>query len=274
MSKELISIFQQLLEERKNIIPLSDGQSFKGVEYDNVAFSQQHKAWAIKAGQLIASVFGKNSGLHKQYIRRAEEGLLEKSPYRATARNVDSILLGLIQSAIMQLELNIGEKVISNSGDITNLKMESDKVFIVHGHDETLKQQLEIFLSEIGIDAVVLHRKADEGMTVIEKFEKHSNVGYAFVLLSPDDLGCKLIDSNNAINMEDMEKRARQNVIFEFGYFLGKLGRKRVCCIYKEGVVLPTDASGIIYKKVSEKIEEVAFSILKDLRTCGFKINY
>ena len=63
----------------------------------------------------------------------------------------------------------------------------SKKVFVVHGHDDVAKTNLEVFLHEVGLEPVVLHRQADQGLTVIEKFEKHSEVGYAFILLTPDE---------------------------------------------------------------------------------------
>ena len=67
--------------------------------------------------------------------------------------------------------------------------------------------------------------------------------------------------------------RARQNVIFEFGYFVGKLGRKRVCCLYKKGVSLPTDILGMLYKEITEEVEEKAYAILKDLKAAGYEVD-
>ena len=150
--------------------------------------------------------------------------------------------------------------------------MQSDRVFVVHGRDQALKNSLEIFLKEIGLTPIVLHRKPDEGLTILEKFEKYSNVGYAFVLLTPDDIGYPEEKHQEKENSE-IERRARQNVIFEFGYFVGKLGRNRVCCVYREGTTLPTDVSGLLYKKVRGSIEEVGYSIIKELTRAGYKLN-
>lgn len=98
--------------------------------------------------------------------------------------------------------------------------LQSNKVFIVHGHNHEAKAELEIFLRENGLEPVVLHREADEGLTIIEKFEKHSNVGYALVLLTPDDI---VQPSNKGeVKSENVEYRARQNVIFELGFFVAK----------------------------------------------------
>ncbi|WP_393936377.1 TIR domain-containing protein [Aeromonas rivipollensis] len=148
----------------------------------------------------------------------------------------------------------------------------SKKVFVVHGHDDKAKTNLEIFLHEIGLEPVVLHRQADEGLTVIEKFEKHSDVGYAFILLTPDEVAYLKSEESKDDNDRTKEFRARPNVIFEFGYFVGKLGRSKVCCLYTGDVALPSDVSGMIYKKFTDSIEEVAYSVIKDLKASGYEI--
>ena len=148
----------------------------------------------------------------------------------------------------------------------------SKKVFVVHGHDETAKTNVEIFLREIGLEPVVLHRQADEGLTVIEKFEKHSDVGYAFILLTPDEIAYIKAEEVKLDSERRKEFRARPNVIFEFGYFVGKLGRSKVCCLYTGDVSLPSDVSGMIYKKFTNNIDEVAYSIIKDLKASGYAI--
>jgi len=146
------------------------------------------------------------------------------------------------------------------------------KVFVVHGHDHALKGDLEIFLREIGLEPVVLHRQPDEGLTVIEKFERHSDVGFAFVILTPDDIAYDKSQAEVDERQRKVEYRARQNVIFEFGYFAGKLGRANVCCIYKEGVTLPSDLSGLLYKKVTSSIEDIGYGLIQELKTAGFDL--
>lgn len=146
------------------------------------------------------------------------------------------------------------------------------KVFVVHGQNETAKTNLEIFLREIGLDPIVLHRQADEGLTIIEKFEKHSDVGYAFILLTPDEIAYLVSEEEKSDSDRKKELRARPNVIFEFGFFVGKLGRARVCCLYTGDVSLPSDVSGMIYKRYEKNVEEVAYSIIKDLKASGYRI--
>ena len=151
-------------------------------------------------------------------------------------------------------------------------QVRSKRVFVVHGRDEVAKTSLEVFLHEIGLEPVVLHRQADEGMTIIEKFEKHSDVGYAFILLTPDEVAYMAAEEDKVDGERIKEFRARPNVIFEFGYFVGKLGRSRVCCLYTGNVSLPSDVSGMIYKRYERSIEEVAYSVIKDLKASGYTV--
>lgn len=181
---------------------------------------------------------------------------------------LDSIIerLELIPVSAVATPAQISEKTDAAS------QRRSKKVFVVHGHDEVAKTNLEVFLNEIGLQPIVLHRQTDEGLTVIEKFEKHSDVGYAFILLTPDDVA--YLKADEAKNDKDRKKelRARPNVIFEFGYFVGKLGRSRVCCLYTGNVTLPSDVNGMIYKKFNASIDEVAYSIIKDLKASGYSV--
>ncbi len=181
-----------------------------------------------------------------------------------------------IDSIIERLELiplrSSSSPEITTEVNLPHAQSKTKKVFIVHGHDEVAKTSLEVFLHEIGLEPVVLHRQADEGLTVIEKFEKHSDVGYAFILLTPDEITYIKSEQIKADNDREKEFRARPNVIFEFGYFVGKLGRSRVCCLYTGGVSLPSDVGGMIYKKFTSSIEEVAYSIIKDLKASGYAI--
>jgi predicted nucleotide-binding protein len=182
-----------------------------------------------------------------------------------------------IESIMERLELFPLSKTTTSSEQmqataVTSSNARSKKIFVVHGHDETAKASLEVFLHEIGLEPIVLHRQADEGLTIIEKFEKHSDVGYAFILLTPDEIAYLRDDENKPDIERRKEARARPNVIFEFGYFVGKLGRSRVCCLYTGEVSLPSDVNGMIYKKFNTSIEEVAYGITKDLKASGYEI--
>lgn len=158
-------------------------------------------------------------------------------------------------------------------------RQSSKRAFIVHGHDHALKSDLEVLVREIGLEPIVLHRQPDEELTVIEKSERHSDVKFAFALLTPDDLAFPAaelgvvsttpLDGSQEEIEQAVERRARQNVVFEYGYFAGKLGRSNVCCTYKEGVVLPSALSGLLYKPVRSAISEIGYELIKELKAAG-----
>jgi predicted nucleotide-binding protein len=124
-------------------------------------------------------------------------------------------------------------------------------VFIVHGHDEAAKQGVARFLERIrGPQVVILEEQADRGRTIIEKFEQHAgDAGYAVVLLTGDDEGRKRGMAEGKARKPDdpdLKPRARQNVVLELGFFIGKLGRSRVAMLYEEGVERPSDIDGVL----------------------------
>lgn len=104
----------------------------------------------------------------------------------------------------------------------------SRKIFIVHGHDNDALQSVARFISRIGLEEIILSERPDGSRTIIEKFEAESgDVSFAIVLMTPDDSG-------SALASESTRLRARQNVLYELGYFAGKLGRGKVLVLRKE----------------------------------------
>lgn len=138
------------------------------------------------------------------------------------------------------------------------------RVFIVHGHDEAPRESVARFLAIIGLDPVILHEQANKGMTIPEKLAAYANVGFAVVLLTPDDEG-------KAKGAADLQFRARQNVILELGYFVGRLGRDRVCALLRGQVEIPSDYVGVVYtpfdegggwrQKLAQELEAAGYDI-------------
>jgi len=120
------------------------------------------------------------------------------------------------------------------------------RVFVVHGHDEATKEAVARFLTKLSLEPVILHEQPNQGRTIIEKFESHAEVDFAVVLLTPDDVGYA------AGEPDDSRPRARQNVIFELGYFVGRLGRSRVCALHKGSVDILSDYDGVIYVSMDD----------------------
>tara|TARA_R100000005_G_C4999475_1_gene206233 strand:+ start:1303 stop:2079 length:777 start_codon:yes stop_codon:yes gene_type:complete len=121
----------------------------------------------------------------------------------------------------------------------------NNKGFIIHGHNDSIKLDVARFIEkEVGKEATILHEMPNKGKTVIEKFESHSVVDFAIALWTSDDLG-------KVKKGEELQERARQNVIFETGYFIGKLGRDKVIILYENGVEKPSDYDGVVYIPLS-----------------------
>lgn len=140
-------------------------------------------------------------------------------------------------------------------------------VFIVHGHDEGAKQATARFIEHLGLRAIVLDEQPSAGRTIVEKFEDYAaTVGYALVLLTPDDVGALGATPN------DFKQRARQNVIFELGYFAGKLGRGRVCLLHKGEVDIPADLHGVVYI-VMDDYKGWQPKVVNELRAAGINID-
>lgn len=116
----------------------------------------------------------------------------------------------------------------------------NSQVFIVHGHDDIAKLDVASFIYSLGLQPIILHMQASSGMTIIEKIEHYSNVGFGIVLYTPCDTGAK-------VGALSVRYRARQNVVFEHGYLIGKLGRPRVCAVVKGDIETPNDISGVVY---------------------------
>lgn len=141
------------------------------------------------------------------------------------------------------------------------------KVFIVHGHDVEVKISVARMLEKVGLEAIILHEQPSEGRTIIEKIENQAtDIDFAVVLLTPDDIGKSSSDVGEAT------PRARQNVIAELGYFVGILGRDKVCVIHKEGVVIPTDFSGVVYIPYDQS-GSWQYQLAKELKQADIKID-
>ncbi len=146
----------------------------------------------------------------------------------------------------------------------------SSRVFIVHGHDAALRNELARLLEKLDLQPIILHEEPDRGQTIIEKLGREINdVGFAFVLLTPDDVGAV------ATEPTALRHRARQNVVFEHGLLVGRFSHSRVCAIRREDVEMPSDLHGIVYKTVpvGGRIDAIAFEIVKELKAAGYTID-
>ncbi|AKB67706.1 TIR domain-containing protein [Methanosarcina mazei] len=164
-----------------------------------------------------------------------------------------------------------GYKKEGSSERIIKPIIKSNQVFVVHGHDNEMKETVARVLKNIGLEPIILHEQGNLGKTIIEKFESCSeNVSFAVVLLSPDDLGYKKDKTPETAML-----RARQNVILELGYFMGKLGRKKVVALNKGGTDLevPSDILGIVYIPF-DPYNGWKLALAKEIKAAGYDIDF
>lgn len=174
-----------------------------------------------------------------------------------------SKMLNLLKTMEEDLTLDVN-KIIKK--DRTKL---SNKIFIVHGHDEEMKQAVARTVEKTGLEPIILHEQPNKGRTIIEKFEDYADVNFAIVLFSPDDIAYPKSKSP-----EDKRFRARQNVIFELGFFVGKLERKHVFILFREeeNFEIPSDYLNICYTPYDNK-GKWQYDLIKELKSCNYNVD-
>ncbi len=228
----------------------------KGSRHGTLAFEQ----WKTRTIQELKRIFGHASGRPSDFSRSLIIGHGE-----GTGTNVERAI-ALLHSWIEEIDEDWTEtdRILDTSSDDFGISRRSNKVFVVHGHDEAAKQAVARYLERLGLTPIVLHEQPNQGSTIIEKFESHADVGFAVVLLTPDDMG--------APAKEAPRPRARQNVIFELGFFIGRLGRERVCALVKGDVETPSDYDGVAYTKFDDA-GGWRMKFVQELKAAGFDVD-
>ncbi|TQV82161.1 TIR domain-containing protein [Denitrobaculum tricleocarpae] len=142
----------------------------------------------------------------------------------------------------------------------------SKRVFVVHGHDDGAKETVARYLSDLKLTPIILHEQPNKGQTIVEKFTSNSDVEYAIILFTPDDMGYP------AGKPDDARPRARQNVLLELGYFTATLGRQRVCILSKGDVEVPSDYAGVLYVKMDDA-GAWRFIVASEMKSVGLEID-
>ena len=204
------------------------------------------RMWSSYTADLLSSIFT-DSRFSNEFADRSSvirHGTLtlyevweaDRSKLRQKVARLKSIKQRLIFVPFVPMEFPLTaeskmELPVTTESQIANRSAtaESRTVFVVHGHHEESKQAVARLLEKLGFSAVILHEQSNLGQTVMEKFERHSSVAFAVVLLTDDDVGAAKADSGN------LKPRARQNVILELGYFIGTLRRENVAMLYLPG---------------------------------------
>jgi len=187
--------------------------------------------------------------------------------YYSSGRKIIDHIHALVRNLIIPFIRDYKQYINSQVQSSVEVKMpiSNKKVFIVHGHDENTLNKVARLIEQLGLEAIILHEQANRGKTIIEKIEAHSDVGFAVVLLTPDDLG-------KAYSAEELLPRARQNVILELGYFMGKIGRERVCALKMDNLEIPSDYFGVVWTNL-DSAGAWKFLLAKELKEIGYTLD-
>jgi predicted nucleotide-binding protein len=218
--------------------------------------SPEYKAWKLEVKRFLANVYGEKSLEYKTFVNKIPTA-------KIIGRNdidYSNSCAKILKEYKAELSIYVNEL---EREDVMGIKQEkTNKIFIVHGRDGETKEALARLLEKQKIEPIILSEKANRGKTLIEKIESNSDVGAAIALFTKDDKG--------ALKDDDLQPRARQNVVFETGYFMGKLGREKVVVISEEGVEMPSDLQGIVWTNKNDWRVDV----LKELRDMGYLVDF
>jgi predicted nucleotide-binding protein len=239
--------------------------------------SQGHRAaslsiWEREVKVVLAEFYDGQSRVFQEFDKiwftpgMYYEGQPESDFIRAFNSGLDQAA-GFLESRIGDLQERIQlPPSSSNAGAFPGSSPMTRKVFVVHGHDHGAKDTVARFLSKLEIEPIILHEQADQGKTLIEKFETHStDVRCAVVLLTADDI------ASAKSNPQNQEFRARQNVILELGFFVGRLGRNRTFALVEKGLTLPSDINGLVYIPLDNGGWRIR--LVKELKAAGLDVD-
>ena len=225
----------------------------------------EFKTWHTKAERFLIKKYGEESAEHKKF-RNTYFAPMVLTAYDEERKFIKSCCDGLRGcKAVFKVYLEeITEEIetIPQSNVIIR-PQNMDKIFIVHGHNGELKQSVARIIEKQGIEAIILSEQVNQGRTIIEKFESYGDVGGAICLFTSDDIGKAKQESEN-------KYRARQNVVLETGYFMGKLGRDHVVILADDGIEMPSDLSGVVYTNTSNW----QIDLLRELKSIGYTIDF
>lgn len=242
-------------------------------ENELTTMKSDFKLWSEYNFEMLKQVFNieingySKSYDHAGYSIIGQLGEVQGNPAQ-TFKNLVQYKLDNLKSLLTRAELLKSQVTTNIPTSVTKPKtiLSRSEVFIVHGHDETAKNKTARFIEKLGLKAIILHEQASGSKTVIEKIEAYSNVGFGIVLYTPCDIGAKNEENTN------LKSRARQNVVFEHGFLIGKIGRENVCALVKGEIETPNDISGVVYVKMDND-DAWHLKIARELRNSGYDID-
>lgn len=232
--------------------------------------SSEFKIWERSTSKFLSCLFGSESKEFKDTNFERICFFGDNIDYKTESYNQYKKTLYDIKTTLQSYTTDADDKIVSKKFDSKEksqqieAKKNNSKVFIVHGHDNLSKLESACFINKLGFEAIILHEQVNKGKTIIEKIESNTNVDFAIVIYTPCDISGESKDK--------LEGRARQNVVFEHGYLMAKLGRDKVIALVKGEVEIPSDICGIVYETMDEKGAWKKF-IADEMKSAGFEID-
>jgi predicted nucleotide-binding protein len=221
-----------------------------------------YDTWSMATKRFIEKIFGPESPQVQTWVyvpflqRNLAEGL----------QSLIEMLEGYIE--VLRVDAEFSDSPSVSVSRPVSPAVSGDHIFIVHGHDEGSLQRVARFLETLKQNVIVLKERPGKGRTVIEKFEDYAKeVGFVVALLTSDDRG-----GPREAKYSDQQSRARQNVVFELGYFIGRLGRSRVCALRAPDVEIPSDYSGVQYVTLDTG-SAWQLELAKEMKAAGLNVD-
>lgn len=232
-------------------------------------FISEYNKWNDYNKELLKRSFNYSNNEYIESYKSVSTLWLNRHDVVKCYKNTVELIINNLESLINRLPLIPVIAKINNKPSLDNNfeKQSNEKVFIVHGHDNEIKIEVARFLENLGLDPIILHEQASRGQTIIEKIGEYSDVGFGIILYTPCDVGA------NKDAADNLRKRARQNVVFEHGYLMGKIGRDKVCALVKgDDLETPGDITGVVYvKKDSEGAWK--YKLANEMKAVGYNID-
>ena len=240
---------------------------YHGEEYDKTQqeeFLRQYKSWVNMCREIFIRSFEHPyntdlDGFDRNGLNYVTSDLVEE--YKSTIRDQVAYIKGFI-NRLSLIPSKVEHLVVASP----KTNVESNKVFIVHGHDSNTRNEVELLVKQLGFEPVVLFKKPNMGDTIIEKLLREcSEATFAIVLYTKCDEG-------KAVGEPDLKPRARQNVVFEHGLMCGILGRKKVVALVEEKVEVPGDLSGVVYIPL-DTAKRWQFDVAREMKASGLQVD-
>jgi predicted nucleotide-binding protein len=249
---------ERLIAQLDGLISLADAtakQTYEGAYTQEFVEDERFLQFRSAGLSFLRTVFGEEH----PYYREFDKSVNSHVPVCVERGR------GILSAVLSEMKANPSQP--NDSSSLQTLPR-GNRIFIVHGHNERALQECARFLEKLDQQVVILREQSNKGRTVIEKFEEQSaEVGFAVVLLTADDHGAPA-----SAPTDQLRARARQNVVFELGYFIARLGRRFVCTLYEPGVELPSDYSGVLYEELDPH-GTWKIRLARELRDAGMSVD-